>query len=804
MVPPSVLSDPETLLTHGDFVRALARSPLDEHRAEDVVQQTWGAALERPPRAPGRLRAWLAIVARNFAARAARSEDRRARREEAAARPERVPSTAEVFEREAARRRVVEAVVALAEPYRASVLLRYFENLPPREIAARLDVLVGTVRTRLKRALAQLRARLDREHGGDGRAWGLALAPLAAPPAIPGPLGGALTGVLAMNTGTKVAAVALLLAGSGVFWAATGEAGSRPGGSAPHRGAAAPSSEPGSSPSPSPSPPSPPVQTAAVEREPAAMRRPLEVPRFELRGRVLDDRGAPIRGADVAAAGRAAVSDGSGEFRLEVPGGEGQGVRASHPDHFDGSTSWKEGSEEPLLLVLPRRLSISGIVLDAAGSPVAGAVVEATQPNHLIRAAAIAALARRGQDTRDLIQSRLAPALTLVQGKGGVVVSSLELPLLQRDGLFGGSLTIAPRGVLPSRVDFRLEPDLPGPRARTTTGPDGRFMLAPLRPGRWSVEGDAQGGPIDAVSIDLEDSHPGLVLSVAGGRIWLAGLVRDCRTGEAIPGARIVAVAKSPAARAMEAVETSRPESTEEPRSTTGGFRLALYDRSFANRRPTRLMVGLGAEGYEGIILELDPGDPGLERLEPCLAREGGGSGGIEAEVFFDDGERVEGPVEFKLVHPSAGEPEEKEFVRDRALYPVDGTFLIEGLASGDWFLCPRIPGQADLDWELARVARVVPGARVRVRWTIPRGGEVVVEARDEDGEPAPEFDVRLENEARRIELRVREGRASIAGVPPGVYRIPAESLPEGMGERSVVVRKGETARVLLGPAARD
>src|SRR5262245_2956209 len=227
MVPPSLLSDPETLLTHGDFVRALARSLLDEHRAEDVVQQTWVAALERPPRAPGRLRAWLAIVAKNFAVRAARSEDRRVRREQAAARPERVPSTAEVFEREAARRRVVEAVVALAEPYRSAVLLRYFESLPPREIAARLDVPVATVQTRLKRALAQLRARLDAEHGGDGRAWALALAPLAAPPAALGTLGGTLTGVLAMNTGTKVAAVALLLAGSGVFWVATEQQGGR-------------------------------------------------------------------------------------------------------------------------------------------------------------------------------------------------------------------------------------------------------------------------------------------------------------------------------------------------------------------------------------------------------------------------------------------------------------------------------------------------------------------------------------------------------------------------------------------------
>ncbi|MGH7151241.1 MAG: hypothetical protein ACREIU_11100, partial [Planctomycetota bacterium] len=206
----------------------------------------------------------------------------------------------------------------------------------------------------------------------------------------------------------------------------------------------------------------------------------------------------------------------------------------------------------------------------------------------------------------------------------------------------------------------------------------------------------------------------------------------------------------------------------------------------------------LGAEGYEGIILELDPGDGGLERLEACLERAGGERGGIAAEVLFDDGERVEGPVEFRLVHPSAGEPEEMELVGDRALFPVDGSILLDGLAAGDWFIYPRIPGHADLDWELARVVRVSPGARVRTRWTLPRGGEVVIEARDEKGEPVREFEVRIENEARRLELHGRDGRASLAGVPPGSYRIPAESLPEGMGERSVLVRKGETARVLL------
>jgi len=50
--------DIETLLSHRPFVRALARRLVrDEARAEDVVQETWLAALRRPPRHAGALRA---------------------------------------------------------------------------------------------------------------------------------------------------------------------------------------------------------------------------------------------------------------------------------------------------------------------------------------------------------------------------------------------------------------------------------------------------------------------------------------------------------------------------------------------------------------------------------------------------------------------------------------------------------------------------------------------------------------------------------------------------------------------------
>src|SRR5688572_30476012 len=169
----------ESLLLHDRFVRALARKLLsDRHAAEDIAQETWVAAIEAPCAAPS-LPRWLASVVKNLAHKAQRVERRRGWRESAAARPESVPSTSELLDREAARTELVEAVFALEEPYRDAVVLRYFENLSPRAIAKRLGVPVETVRTRLKRALARLRERLDRKYGSGREAWGALLFPFA-------------------------------------------------------------------------------------------------------------------------------------------------------------------------------------------------------------------------------------------------------------------------------------------------------------------------------------------------------------------------------------------------------------------------------------------------------------------------------------------------------------------------------------------------------------------------------------------------------------------------------------------------
>jgi RNA polymerase sigma factor (sigma-70 family) len=169
----------EALLEHTAWVRRLAHALVrDPDRAEDVVQEAWRVALEAPPRSAEGARAYLATVVRNAARGLWRGERSRSRREAAAARPEALPSTAELVERAQLHRGVVEAVLELEEPYRTTLLLRHFEDLGTAEIAERTGRPVNTVRTHIERGHARLRERLDREHGSR-EAWGLALLPLA-------------------------------------------------------------------------------------------------------------------------------------------------------------------------------------------------------------------------------------------------------------------------------------------------------------------------------------------------------------------------------------------------------------------------------------------------------------------------------------------------------------------------------------------------------------------------------------------------------------------------------------------------
>lgn len=168
------------LLDQTGWIHALARSLVaDPHLAADLAQDTALDALEARPDGSRPLRAWLATVMRHNLAKLRRGEANRSAREDAVRRSELAPAAQEAVERAETHRNVVQAVLALAEPYRSTLLMRFFEQLSYDEIARKTGVTRAAVNSRVTRGLSELRARLESTYGGDRRALGLALLPLA-------------------------------------------------------------------------------------------------------------------------------------------------------------------------------------------------------------------------------------------------------------------------------------------------------------------------------------------------------------------------------------------------------------------------------------------------------------------------------------------------------------------------------------------------------------------------------------------------------------------------------------------------
>lgn len=206
---------PAAILQRTAWLRQIARQlAADSHGAEDVAQDTWVLALQHR----GRIAAfgpWLGRVARRLAIRSRRREAERPSREARAARSEAEPSAADSVAWAQLQHRLVAAVLELPEPYRQTVLLRFFEELQPREIAARMDTPVETVRTRLRRALERLRGDLDSSCGGRG-AW-TALAMLRHAPAVATPALAATITALAMKAKLVLALAVLSITAGLVF-----------------------------------------------------------------------------------------------------------------------------------------------------------------------------------------------------------------------------------------------------------------------------------------------------------------------------------------------------------------------------------------------------------------------------------------------------------------------------------------------------------------------------------------------------------------------------------------------------------
>jgi RNA polymerase sigma-70 factor (ECF subfamily) len=162
---------PEELVAQFGWIRRLARAVAqDAALGDDLAQETLLAALQKRPDLHRPLRPWLATILRNFARMRARQARRSAIVGEAHdnfADP--TPSAATQIEQLEAERKVARFVTELPEPYRQTVLLRYYQDLTAAEMARQLGIPAGTVRSRLSEGLSRVRKRLDREYGGRRR-----------------------------------------------------------------------------------------------------------------------------------------------------------------------------------------------------------------------------------------------------------------------------------------------------------------------------------------------------------------------------------------------------------------------------------------------------------------------------------------------------------------------------------------------------------------------------------------------------------------------------------------------------------
>ena len=133
--------DLDRLLDHSQWLRPMARALVhDEHLAEDVLQETYLAAVRRPPtEAP--LGAWLAHVLRNVVRMHARKEGRRSIREERVARPERGegPSQNDLLELDLLKE-IVRKVAAAGVPVVRGLLLQLDRHVVERDLRSTFGV----------------------------------------------------------------------------------------------------------------------------------------------------------------------------------------------------------------------------------------------------------------------------------------------------------------------------------------------------------------------------------------------------------------------------------------------------------------------------------------------------------------------------------------------------------------------------------------------------------------------------------------------------------------------------------------
>lgn len=837
----STAGDSARLLAHATFVQRLAQSLVgDPNAADDLAQDAWVAALERPPRDGSNPRGWLATVLLNVRRQTQRGALRRRAREHGAARAEALPGTLDVLARASVHKELVLAVLALREPFRTVVLLRYFDALPPRAIAAQLDIPVRTVNSRLQRGLTELRAKLADAHGG-GSAWMVALIPLAHGSAAKSPWATTAFGALAMNAKWKIAAVlVLVLAGVLGLRVALDDrpplVGEIDGGAlAANEGSAPDTLEPLS------------VDVQRVARSSATAppevtsNAPVAstvVPPSTLRGRVLDTNAQPIHGLRIVFRARAsgaresaapdahealvAVSDARGAFEMPAPEIDGELV-PDDPKYAAvlAGVFHPHASIEPVVVVARVR-ALAGSVSDESGLSLRGARIElaldaafATRFAQVLDAS-IERDWRTESDERGRFDLGAAPWIEDARLRTSLAGFHDDVRTLEHAG---AALDITLRAiVLPEHHlagDVRLSSGAPAEGARVAfgtrtveTGLDGRFAFDLAAGDAPRVTAVMRGYlPAELEAAPTEPRWPGFVrLRLESTPLALAGRVVDA-SGDGVANVRVW-IADPTTFGHVDGVPTQVENLLAGARSTRD--HQAHY--ASGGKDDGRDLMWSWVETDDDGRFRIDgllPRDYRLHALDPMsLVRADGGpfrAGASDVEIRVPASaafERVSGRVLARNGEPIAGAA--IEAVRRTVKIEIDGGGSISRSHSG-----VRTTTDAEGRFELQRVARegiflAVTSDRIVNTW-LDFPERALDEARERNGieirvvrrchvqvelsgrtDRADEFAV-LDGNGERMPLSVIRGENDVTG--------PTVQLVDG---RSPAVAVGEDAATLV------
>lgn len=764
---------PEQLLAERRWLQRIARGLVGESEADDVAQEAWSAARRHPP---GSLRpGWFLRVVRNLAGERRRKAARRAERERRAARPEAQPSHEELLQHMELQRIVAEEVTRLPEPWRATVLMRFVEDLSPQEIARRTDTPAGTVRRRLKEALDRLRERLDRRAGGDRGAWTSAVVSLLA-------------------AGERARARTLLWAGSlGAVLVAAGIvavaalADQRPRGSALLASAAtptpaaadrAPGAELGSPDASASDRAAVPTGgdvvwvAGVVARATCSPLEPLAVVSLPAAASWAE----LVRARDPRSLERHEV-DADGRFRLPAPRGARLHLAlAGEVSFLSRSVSVVAGEEgDALLLSAEEGVRVIGVLASPGGAPLVGAELQLVvdrssasgpelRPEDVWRAAARtdgkgAFAFPPAPAGRELVLLAAPPLGSAAGGERFALPAAagcgeylLESELSPPDRIAGSVVDEAGRPVAGARVLCRLagDPsDVPLLLRETETGPDGRYALEGVAASKVLVRAE-KGGYRTGRELSVSPRDGGvsprddLALELRTGPGFVVGTVVD-EDGLPVAGATVVVRSERfDAARYAPRAEVLTDAGGAFRIDPAAGGELRVRASGTSRGAPAACEVR-GVRAGTALALSLRP-------LESLVGR-----------VVAPDGAAVQ-DFAILLARPEdPGAPSERFAFADGA-----GRFELAGLDPG-----PRLLRAVSASSSSARRLVEPPAADLVLvlgPWATVAG--LVV---DRGGEPVPGCGLALSEagggEGVRGSSRA-DGTFELAGVPPGAYEL--------------------------------